>query len=153
MSYEHNVYIKRNKDNEDSHVWICGCRDLSSAVRRYMHSVDDEQYRFELTPFEAMKLLAAITADFLAIHMPMWDAYEDFNETVMFEDEENRKPVAELTLESYAILRSMAKGVRDVELSIIDNFEEPFKMERLIGGLTKLVGEMKEDDVLVWTMG
>ena len=153
MSYEHNIYIKRNKENEDTHVWICGCRDLSSAVRRYMHSVDDEQYRFELTPFEAMKLLAAITADFLAIHMPMWDAYEDFNETVMFGDEENRKPVAELTLESYAILRTMAKSVRDVELSIIDNFEEPFKMERLIGGLTKLVGEMKEDDVLVWTMG
>lgn len=153
MSYEHNIYLKRNKDNEDSHVWICGCRDLSSAVRRYMHSVDDEQYRYELTPFEAMKLLAAITADFLAIHMPMWDAYEDFNETVMYEDEENRKPVAELTLESYAILRSMAKGVRNVELSIIDNFEEPFKLERLIGGLTKLVGEMKEDDVLVWTMG
>lgn len=153
MSYEHNVYIKRNKDDESSHVWICGCRYLSSAICHYMHSVDDEKYRYELTPFEAMKLLAAITADFLAVHMPMWDAYEDFNETVMTEDEENRKPVAELTLESYAILRSMAKGVRDVELSIIDNFEEPFKMERLIGGLTKLVSEMKEDDVLVWTMG
>jgi hypothetical protein len=153
MSYEHNVYIKRNKDDEDSHVWICGCRDLSSAVRRYMHSVDNEQYRYELTPFEAMKLLAAITADFLAVHMPMWDAYEDYNQSVEYDGDENRKPVAELTLESYAILRTMAKGVRDVELSIIDNFEEPFKMERLIGGLTKLVGEMKEDDILVWTMG
>lgn len=153
MSYEHNIYIKRNKDNEDSHVWICGCRDLSHSVRSFMRSVDDEQFRYELTPFQAMKLLAAITADFLAIHMPMWDAYEDFNETIEYDDDENRKPAARLTLESYAILRTMAKGVRDVELSILDNFEEPFKMEHLIGGLTKLVDEMQEDDILVWTMG
>jgi hypothetical protein len=118
-----------------------------------MHSVDNEQYRYELTPFEAMKLLAAITADFLAVHMPMWDAYEDFNETVTNEDEENPKPADRVAMDSYAILRSMVRRVRDAELSIIDHFEEPFKMERLIGGLTKLVGEMKEDDVLVWTMG
>ena len=153
MSYEHNIYIKRNKDNEDSHVWICGCRNLSDVVRCYMHSVDDEQYRFELTPFEAMKLLAAITADFLAIHMPMWDAYGDFSEKYVYEDVEGCMPADRVAMDSYAILRSMAKGVRDAELSIIDNFEEPFKMVRLISGLTKLVGEMKEDDVLVWTMG
>ena len=153
MSYEHNVYIKRNKADEDSHVWICGCRDLSSAVCHYMHSVDDEQYRYELTPFEAMKLLAAITADFLAVHTPMWDAYEDFSEKYVYEDVEDCMPADRVAMDSYAILRTMAKGVRDVDLSIIDNFEEPFKMERLIGGLTKLVGEMKEDDILVWTMG
>lgn len=153
MSYEHAIYLKRNKDNEDTHIWICGCRDLSYAVRRYMHSVDDEQIRYELTPFEAMKLLAKITADFLAVQMPMWDAYEDFNRTIMYEDEECSKPADRVAMDSYAILRSMARRVRDVELCIIDNFEEPFKMERLIGGLTKLVGEMKEDDVLVWTMG
>ena len=153
MSYEHNIYLKRNRENEDTHVWISGCRDLSSAVRRYMHSVDDEQYRYEITPFQAMKLLAAITADFLAVQMPMWNAYEDFNQSIIYEDEENRKPADRIAMDSYAILRSMAKGVRDVELSIIDNFEEPFQMERLIGGLTKLVSEMEEDDVLVWTMG
>ena len=153
MSYEHNIYIKRNQADEDSHVWICGCRDLSSAVRRYMHSVDDEQYRYELTPFQAMKLLAAITADFVSVHKPMWDAYEDFTEKYVYEDVEDCMPADRVAIDSYAILRTMAKGVRDVELSIIDNFEEPFKMQRLIGGLTKLVGEMKEDDVLVWTMG
>lgn len=153
MSYEHNIYIKRNQDDEDSHVWICGCRSLSYAVRRYMHSVDDEQFRYELSPFEAMKLLARITADFLAVHMPMWDAYEDFSQTIEYDGDEDRKPAAWLTLESYAILRTMTKGVRDVDLCIIDHFEEPFKMKRLIGGLTKLVDEMKSDDVLVWTMG
>lgn len=153
MSYEHNVYIKRNKADEDSHVWICGCRDLYYAVRPFMHPVDDEQYRYELTPFEAMKLLAAITADFLEADTPMWDAYEDFNETIANEDEENTKPADRVAMDSYAILRSMVRRVRDAELSIIDHFEEPFKMKRLIGGLTKLVGEMKEDDILVWTMG
>lgn len=153
MSYEHNIYIKRNQDDEDSHVWVCGCRELSYAVRPFMHSVDDEHFRYELTPFEAMKLLAAITADFLAVQMPMWDAYEDYNQSIVYEDEESRKPADRVAMDSYAILRSMAKGVRDAELRIIDNFEEPFKMERLIGGLTKLVEEMKEDDVLVWTMG
>ena len=153
MSYEHNIYIKRNRENEATHVWICGCRDLSYAVRRYMHSVDDEQYRFELTPFEAMKLLAKITADFLAVHKPMWMAYEDFNESFVYEDEENRLPADRVAMDSYAILRSMAKGVRDVELSIIDNFEDEYKLNRLIGGLTKLVEEMTPDDILVWTMG
>lgn len=153
MAYEHNVYIKRNKDDEDSHVWICGCRDLSSAVRRYMHSVDNEQYRYELTPFEAMKLLAKITADFLAVQVPMWNAYEDFNQSIMYEDEENRLPADRVAMDSYAILRTMAKSVSDVELAIIDNFDEIHKLEKLIGGLTKLVGEMQEDDVLVWTMG
>ena len=153
MSYEHNIYIKRNEDDEDSHVWVCGCRELHYAIRHYFNPVDDYQFRYEITPFQAMKLLAAITADFVAVHKPMWEAYEDYNQTVEYDGDENRKPVAELTLESYAILRTMAKGVRDVELSIIDNFEEPFKLQRLIGGLTKLVGEMKEDDVLVWTMG
>ena len=153
MSYEHNIYIKRNKDNEDSHVWICGCRDLSYAVRPFMHSVDDEQYRYELSPFEAMKLLAKITADFLEADSPMWDAYEDFNEIIADEDEENPKPADRVAMDSYAILRSMVRRVRDAEFSIIDHFEEPFKMKRLIGGLTKLVDEMKSDDVLVWTMG
>lgn len=153
MSYEHNIYIKRNKDNEDSHVWICGCRDLSYAVRPFMHSVDDEQFRYELSPFEAMRLLARITADFLEADTPMWDAYEDYNETIANEDEENPKPADRVAMDSYAILRSMVRRVRDAELSIIDHFEEPFKMKRLIGGLTKLVGEMKEDDILVWTMG
>lgn len=153
MSYEHNIYIKRNQADEDSHVWICGCRDLSYAVRPFMHSVDDEQYRYELSPFEAMKLLAKITADFLEADTPMWDAYEDFNETIMNEDEENPKPADRVAMDSYAILRSMVRRVRDVELSIIDHFEEPFKMKRLIGGLTKLVDEMKADDILVWTMG
>ena len=153
MSYEHNIYIKRNKDNEDSHVWICGCRDLSHVVRPFMHSVDDEQYRYELSPFEAMKLLAKITADFLAVHKPMWDAYEDFNQSIIYEDEENRKPADRVALDSYAILRAMAKSVANADLAIIDNFDEIYKLEKLIGGLTKLVSEMKEDDVLVWTMG
>lgn len=153
MSYEHNIYIKRNKDDEDAHVWICGCRDLSSAVRRYLHSVDDEQFRYELTPFEAMKLLAKITDDFLAVQVPMWNAYEDFNQSIMYEDGENRLPADRVAMDSYAILRSMAKNVSDVDLAIIDNFDEIHKLEKLIGGLTKLVGEMQEDDVLVWTMG
>lgn len=153
MSYEHKIYIKRNKNNEDSHVWICGCRDLSRAVRPFMHSVDNDQSHYELTPFEAMKLLAKITADFLEADTPMWDAYEDFNETIMYEDEENTKSADRIAMDSYAILRSMARRVRDMELSIIDNFEEPFKMKLLIGGLAKLVDEMKEDDILVWTMG
>lgn len=153
MSYEHNIYIKRNKDNEDAHVWICGCRDLSYAVRPFMTSVDGDQFRYELTPFQAMKLLAKITADFLEADTPMWDAYDDFNQTINYEDEENPKPADRVAMESYAILRTMVRRVCNMDLSIIDNFEEPFKMQRLIGGLTKIVGEMKEDDVLVWTMG
>lgn len=153
MSYEHNIYIKRNKDDEDSHVWICGCRDLSLAVRRYMHSVDDEQYRYELSPFEAMKLLAAITADFLAVQMPMWDAYEDFQSKYLYDEGNDSVRADRVAMDCYAMIYSMARRVRDAELHIIDNFEEAFKMERLIGGLTKLVGEMKEDDILVWTMG
>ena len=153
MSYEHNIYLKRNKENEVTHVWICGCRDLSDVVRRYMHPVDDEQYRFELTPFEAMKLLAKITADFLAVHKPMWEAYADFTEKYVYEDSENCMPADRVAMDSYAILRTMTKQVADVELSIIDEFEDAYKLDRLIGGLTKMVDEMTPDDILVWTMG
>lgn len=153
MSYEHNIYIKRNKENESTHVWICGCRDLSLSVRRYMHSVDDEQFRYELSAFEAMKLLAAITADFLAVQMPMWDAYEDFQSKYLYDEGNDSIRADRVAMDCYAMIYAMAKRVRDAELRIIDNFEEPFKMERLIGGLTKLVDEMTPDDVLVWTMG
>ena len=153
MSYEHNIYIKRNRDDEDSHVWVCGCRDLSHFVQRYMHSVDDEQFRYELTPFQAMKLLAAITTDFLAVQMPMWDAYEDFQSKYLYDEASDSVRADRVAMDCYAMIYAMARRVREAELRIIDNFEEPFKMERLIGGLTKLVDEMKEDDILVWTMG
>jgi hypothetical protein len=71
----------------------------------------------------------------------------------MYEDEENRKSADRVALDSYAILRTMTKNVSEVHLAIIDNFDEIYKLEKLIGGLTKLVDEMKEDDILVWTMG
>lgn len=159
MSFQHTIYLKRDaavvRDYDDTfdnvkYFWCSGCRNLSSVVRHFGSPIDEEVVEF--SPFQLMKLLAELTAEFHTLHAPIWNAISDANDIFLYEDEDKR-PADRVAMDAYAIMRQMHKSINGADVSILDEFEEPHKMAKIINGLTKLAGDMKEDDVLVWTMG
>lgn len=163
MGFQHTLYLKRfagevrskdeNYDLPDyldgkKYIWQCGARDFVSTVRYFGTKVGD--YMYEFTPHQVARLLAALMAEVME-HYEVYDkAYEDYRDNVKYNEEARAD---KLCADSYAILRTMDKEMDKTSHHYLDEFEDSYRMFRIVKGLSAIALTMKEDDVLVWEAG
>lgn len=163
MGFQHTLYLKRDSEevrNKDEnydlpdhldgvkYFWQCGARDFAETVRRFGTKVGD--YMYEFTPHQVARILATLMTEIME-HYEVYDkAYEDYRDSVKYNEEAKAD---RLCADSYVILRTMDKEIDKASHHYYDEFEDSYRMFRIIKGLTTLVRQMKEDDVLVWEAG
>ena len=163
MGFQHTLYLKRfasevrNKDESrdlpdhldgKKYIWQCGARDFTSTVRYFGTKVGD--YVYEFTPHQVARILAALMAEVME-HYEVYDkAYEDYCDNVKYNEEARAD---RLCADSYAILRTMDKEMDKTSHHYYDEFQDSYRMFRIVKGLSAIVLTMKEDDVLVWEAG
>jgi hypothetical protein len=157
MSFQHVLYLKRDseeiKDLPDHldgirYYWQCGARDFADTLKRFGTTVED--CRYEFNSHQLARLLASLMTEFMQ-HYKVYDkAYDDFFKNV--KNSEDTK--ADMNcVNSYAILRNMDSEMEGLSHHYYDEFEQSYRMYRIIDGLTSLTLNMKEDDILVWIAG
>lgn len=166
MGYQHTFYIKRNEekvkglswdlpDDIDNiyYFWFCGCRDLTPYLRRYGKTVknDEDGQRYEFNSNQLMKFIADILNDIFMEYKLLKAAEVDYRDSVVLNDDEIRADMN--AMNSYAIMRAAYKAIDEIDdPRIMDEFDAPYKLDKMITGLVKFAGEMTEDDVLVWVI-
>jgi hypothetical protein len=84
-------------------------------------------------------------------HYEVYDkAYEDYRDNVKYNEEARAD---KLCADSYAILRTMDKEMDKTPHLYYDEFEDSYRMFRIVKGLSGIASTMNEDDVLVWEAG
>lgn len=160
MGFQHTLYLKRDAEEVRSkdenldlpdhldgkkYVWQCGARDFTNTVRRFGTQVDE--YKYEFAPHHVVRILAALMAEVIE-HYEVYDkAWEDYRDNVKYNEEAKAD---KLCVDSYAILRTMDKEMDKTSRHYYYEFEDSYRMFRIIKGLTILASTMNEDDVLVW---
>lgn len=163
MGFQHTLYLKRftsevrskdeNLDLPDhldgkKYVWQCGARDFADTVRRFGTKVDE--FTYEFAPHQVARILAALMAE-LIVHYEIYDkAYEDYRDNVKYNEEAKTD---KLCVDSYAILRTMDNEMDKTSRHYYDEFEDSYRMFRIVKGLSGIASTMNEDDVLVWKAG
>lgn len=163
MGFQHTLYLKRfasevrskdeNRDLPDhldgkKYVWQCGARDFADTVRRFGTKVGD--YVYEFAPHQVARILGALMAEVME-HYEVYDkVYEDYRDNVKYNEEARAD---KLCADSYAILRTMDKEMDKTSRHYYYEFEDPYRMFRIIRGLSGIAQTMSEDDVLVWEAG
>ena len=163
MSFQYTLYLKRDSkevrskdENYDlpdhldgiKYFWQCGARGFVDTVRRFGTKVGECTYEFN--PQQVARLLAALMAEIIE-HYEVYDkAYEDYRENVKYNEEAKAD---KLCADSYAILRTMDREMDKTPRHYYDEFEDSYRMFRIIKGLTTLTSRMNEDDILVWEAG
>lgn len=163
MGFQHTLYLKRFaaevRSKDESHdlpdhldgkkyIWQSGARDFASTVRYFGTKVGD--YVYEFTPHQVARILAALMAEVME-HYEVYDkAYEDYRDSVKYNEEARAD---RLSADSYAILRTMDKEMDETSHHYYDEFQDSYRMFRIVKGLSAIALTMKEDDVLVWEAG
>jgi hypothetical protein len=163
MGFQHTLYLKRfanevrsndaNLDLPDhldgkKYVWQSGASGFANTVSRFGTKVGD--YVYEFAPHQVARILGALMAEVME-HYEVYDkAYEDYRYNVKY----NEKAKADkLCTDSYAILRAMDKEMDKTSCYYYDEFNDSYRMFRIIKGLSGIASTMNEDDVLVWEAG
>ena len=163
MGFQHTLYLKRfasevrskdeNLDLPDhldgkKYVWQCGAREFADTVRHFGTKVSD--YVYEFTPHQVARILAALMTEFIQ-HYEVYDkAWEDYRDNVKYNEEARAD---KLCADSYAILRTMDREMDKTPHLYYDEFEDSYRMFRIVKGLSGIASTMNEDDVLVWEAG
>lgn len=163
MGFQHTLYLKRFasevRSKDESHdlpdhldgkkyIWQCGARDFASTVRYFGTKVGD--YIYEFTPHQVARILAALMAEVME-HYEVYDkAYEDYRDNVKYNEEARAD---RLCADSYTILRTMDKEMDKTSHQYYDEFQDSYRMFRIVKGLSAIALTMKEDDVLIWEAG
>lgn len=163
MGFQHTLYLKRFanevRSKDESHdlpdhldgkkyIWQCGARDFASTVRYFGTKVGD--YIYEFTPHQVARILAALMAEVME-HYEVYDkAYKDYRDNVKYNEEAKAD---KLCADSYAILRTMDKEIDETSHHYYDEFQDSYRMFRIVKGLSAIALTMKEDDILVWEAG
>lgn len=163
MGFQHTLYLKRfasevrskdeNYDLPDhldgkKYVWQCGARDFADTVRHFGTKVGD--YVYEFAPYQVARILAALMTELIQ-HYEVYDkAHEDYRDNIKY----NEKARADrLCTDSYAILRTMDNEMDKTSCRYLDEFEDSYRMFRIVKGLSGIASTMNEDDILVWEAG
>ena len=163
MGFQHTLYLKRfasevrskdeNRDLPDhldgkKYVWQCGARDFADTVRRFGTKVDN--YVYEFTPHQVARILGALMTEVME-HYEVYDkVYEDYRDNVKYNEEARAD---KLCADSYAILRTMDKEMDKTSRHYYYEFEDSYRMFRIVRGLSGIALTMNEDDVLIWEAG
>jgi hypothetical protein len=163
MGFQHTLYLKRfasevrNKDENldlpdhldgKKYVWQCGARDFADTVRQFGTKVDE--YTYEFAPHQVARILAALMSEVIE-HYEVYDkAHEDYRDNVKYNEEAKAD---KLCADSYAILRTMDREMDETSHHYYDEFEDSYRMFRIVKGLNRIASTMNEDDVLVWEAG
>ena len=163
MGFQHTLYLKRfanevrNKDESldlpdhldgKKYIWQCGARDFADTVRHFGTKVGE--YTYEFAPHQVARILAVLMAEIIE-HYEVYDkAYKDYCDNVKFNEEAKAD---KLCADSYAILRTMDREMDKTSRHYYYEFEDSYRMFRIIKGLTAFASTMSEDDVLVWEAG
>jgi hypothetical protein len=163
MSYEQQFYLKKNEAevsetfyNSGKSFWYCGkcfwhCgqKDLERVFAKFGTRIDENTIEFNL--LQVMKMLQAMTADLCKIA----EAYSIFDEGFyIIQDNEVDYSAERMMLETYALAKMTFKKFAD------ERFETTFYqyvhdenpidlLVRYIEGITNIVKDMSEDDILV----
>ena len=158
MGFQHTLYLQRDSeaiagfpDEHDGTLyhWCSGARLFASSVRSYGSASKDDNEKVFFTPLQAGKLLAALTAELLSHYLVLMRGYDEFVQDIYWDEE---MKADEKCLQSYAILRQMKNGLKDESFYYSSQFDELYKMEKIVKGLNSLIARMKEDDILVWEL-
>ena len=163
MGFQHTLYLKRfanevrsNDENLDlpdhldgkKYVWQCGARGFANTVRRFGTQVGECKYEF--APHQVARILGALMSEVIT-HYEVYDAaWVDYRDNVKY----NKNAKADkLCADSYAILRTMDRDMDKTSCYYYDEFEDSYRMFRIVKGLSGIASTMNEDDVLVWEAG
>ena len=158
MGFQHTLYLKRDAeavkglpDEQDGilYHWCSGMRDFSSSVRYYGALVDNERGIYHFTLEQAMRFYVELTKEIYEQYRVLIDGYEDFQDELYKDEDQNLNPDL-LALNSYAILRSVSKDMKDAPMFFTRQFEDAYKMDKIVKGFAHLLSRMKADDILVW---
>ena len=163
MGFQHTLYLKRfasevrNKDENldlpdhldgKKYIWQCGARGFADTVRYFGTKVGECTYEF--APHQVARILGALMVEIME-HYEVYDkAYEDYRDNVKYNEEARTD---RLCTESYAILRTMDREMNETSRHYYDEFEDSYRMFRIVKGLSAIAKTMNEDDVLVWEAG
>lgn len=163
MGFQHTLYLKRfanevrskneNYDLPDhldgkKYIWQCGARDFADTVRRFGTKVGEDMYEF--VPHQVARILGALMAEVMERYEVYDKAWEDYRDNVKYNEEAKAD---KLCADSYAILRTMDKEIDKTSRHYYDEFEDSYRMFRIVKGLSGIASTMNEDDVLVWEAG
>ena len=158
MAFQHTLYLKRDAekvaglpDEQDGvlYHWCSGTRDFSSSVRAHGTLVDSERGIYHFTLVQAVRFYADITKEIYEQYRVLMDGYEDFQDE-LYKDEDKNLNADLLALNSYAILRFVSKDMKDAPMWYTRQFEESYKMDKIMKGFAHLLSRMEADDILVW---